>query len=102
MYESKDIVVLQPVDHDTLQQKFAAAWFINKTPVQNHVVDKLRYTGIPLAYYDNVLQTRFPESWKFWKHGNHDGSATYIMAHRTTRFTSTSRPHSRTLPIGIE
>ena len=48
MYESENIGVLQPIDNDTLQQKLAA-WFINKTPIRNHVVEKLRYTGIPLA-----------------------------------------------------
>jgi hypothetical protein len=60
MYESEDIRVLQPVDNDTLQQKLAA-WFINKTPVWNRVVEKLRYPGIPLAYHDNVIRARsFP------------------------------------------
>ena len=53
MYESENNGVLQPIDNDNLQQKLAA-WFINKTPIRrNHVVEKLRYTGIPLVYYDN-------------------------------------------------
>jgi hypothetical protein len=38
MYESKNHGVLQPIDNDTLQQKLAA-WFINKTPIRNHVVE---------------------------------------------------------------
>ena len=49
MYESENNGVLQPIDNDTLQQKLAA-WFINKTPIRNYVVEKLRYIGIPLAY----------------------------------------------------
>jgi hypothetical protein len=86
MYESEDIGVLQPVDNDTLQQKLAA-WFINKIPaVRNHVVEKLRYAGIPLAYYDNVIRARFPESWKFWKRGNHGGSTTYHGAPHDTAY----------------
>ena len=89
MYESEDIGELQPVNNDTLQQKLAA-WFINKTPVRNHVVEKLRYTGIPLAYYNIVLRARFPESWKFWKHGNHIGSEAYHGApHDTTHINQT-------------
>ena len=61
MYESENNGVLQPIDNDTLQQKLAAL-FINKTPIRNHVVEKLRYTGIPLAYYDtNIIRARFPE-----------------------------------------
>ena len=83
MYESEDIGVLQPVDNDTLQQKLAAL-IINKTPVRNHVVEKRRYTGIPLAYYDNVIRAPFLESWKFWKHGNHGGSTTYHGAPHDT------------------
>jgi len=89
MYESENNGVLQPVDNDTLQQKLAA-WFINKTPIRNHVVEKLRYTGIPLAYYDNVIRACFPESWKFWKHGNHGGRTTYHGApHDTTHINQT-------------
>ena len=42
MYESENNGVLQPIDNDTLQQKLAA-WFINKTPIRTHVVEKLRY-----------------------------------------------------------
>jgi hypothetical protein len=41
MYESENNGVLQPIDNDTLQQKLAA-WFINKTPIRNHVAEKLR------------------------------------------------------------
>jgi hypothetical protein len=89
MYESENNGVLQPIDNDTLQQKLAA-WFINKTPIRNHVVEKLRYTGIPLAYYDNIIRARFPESWKFWKHGNHGGKTTYHGApHDTTHINQT-------------
>ena len=89
MYESENNGVLQPIDNDTLQQKLAA-WFINKTPIRNHVVEKLRYTGIPLAYYDNIIRARFPESWKFWKHDNHDGRTTYHGApHDTTHIKQT-------------
>jgi hypothetical protein len=93
MYESENNGVLQPIDNDTLQQKLAA-WFINKTPIRNHVVEKLRYTGIPLAshlgYYDKIIHARFPESWKFWKHDNHGGRTTYHGApHDTTHINQT-------------
>ena len=85
MYESENNGVLQPIDNDILQQKLAAWFIINKTPIRNHVVEKLRYTGIPLAYYDNIIRARFPESWKFWKHDNHGGRTTYHGApHDTT------------------
>jgi hypothetical protein len=40
MYESEDTGVLPPINYDTLLQKLAA-WFINKTPVRNHVKEKL-------------------------------------------------------------
>jgi hypothetical protein len=89
MYESENNGVLQAIDNDTLQQKLAA-WFINKTPIRNHVVEKLRYTGIPLAYYDNIIRARFLESWKFWKHDNHGGRTTYHGApHDTTHINQT-------------
>ena len=52
--------------------------------------EKLRYTGIPLAYYDNIIRARFPESWKFWKHDNHGGRTTYHGApHDTTHINQT-------------
>ena len=89
MYESKNIGTLQPIDNDTLQRKLAA-WFINKTPTRNHVIEKLRYTGIPLKYYDTVLRARFPESWKFWKHRDHTENTTYHGAlHDTTHINQT-------------
>ena len=91
MYESENNGLLQPIDNDTLQQKLVA-WFINKTPIRNHVVEKLRYTGIPLAYYDNIIRARFPESWKFWNMAT-TVEEQHTTEHRTTRLTST-RPHS--------
>ena len=54
------------------------------------MIEKLRYTGIPLEYYDNVIRARFPESWKFWKHDNHRGRTTYHGApHDTTHINQT-------------
>ena len=88
MYESENKGTLQPIDNITLQQKIAA-WFINKTPIRNHVVEKLRYTGIPLIYYDNIIRTRFPESWKFWKHVTHDGNTYHGAPHNTTHINQT-------------
>ena len=52
-------------------------------------MEKLRYTGIPLVYYDNIIRTRFPESWKFWKHVTHDGNTYHGAPHNTTHINQT-------------
>ena len=87
MYESEDTGVLSPVNYDTLHQKLAS-WFINKTPVRNHVKEKLLYTGIPIEYYNNVLRARYPESWKFWKHKEHSENPAYHGAPHDTNYTN--------------
>ena len=66
MYESANRQGLLPIDTHCLNARIAS-WFIRKSsPDAPRDRDTLSTIGIPMAYFHDACQAKFPQQWKIW------------------------------------